>query len=466
MPRSRLSITQDSFWRLAILVLVLRVLPAPAGFLAYVIVMLYGLRGGRHAIEAILLSWYLTLANAAIFGEVIGGTIGRFMVIFGVAAAVMMKQKARRGGAEVQATVVLGAFILLHSLLFSSVTTISFLKGIMWSLSVLSMVIAFNSLSEDEFRITEQHIYSFLALLVFLCIPTYMLLPEATMPGYSYLRGMLSHSQATGVLASLVAVWAFSRIIDGQHGTSREFLILGLGLVTAFLSGSRTGLLSVVLCAIGITLMASYQGRRPLQHLIKGASNPLVTFGLAAMFVAAILNSGTLMNSLSDFLDKNSRAESLAAAFDDSRGNLVETMMENIREDPLVGIGFGIASNPREMIVEEMGGIPISAVVEKGVTYLAVWEELGLLGVILFIYWVLAVLSKAKSADLAQLGLLLCILFQNVAEASLFSAGGNGLLQILLIGYASYRVKRWGLRRQTPASLQPKFYARHAVGKK
>ena len=130
-------------------------------------------------------------------------------------------------------------------------------------------------------------------------------------------------------------------------------------------------------------------------------------------------------------------------------------MLENIRADPFVGLGFGIASDPSSMSVQKVFGIPISAVVEKGVTHISVVEELGLIGALFVIYWIALIIFNAFGAQLAQLGLVLSIVLLNFGEAALFSAGGSGLLQILLLGYASYRMRGARSSSGRPLSVSP-----------
>lgn len=438
----RILLRWDLFWLTAILVLLIRIFLGPAGLLAYLIVAIYGVSGRRQAVEALLLSWFITLANSAIFGEVAGGTIGRFVVIFAVSAAAIIRfleKKTLRINHVIFATLMLGGYILLHSLLFSVVVAVSFLKGAVWMLAMLTAILSFTSLSATEFRLAERHIYGFLVLVILLCVPAYLLLPAGSLPGYTYMRGVLGHSQATGTLGAVLAVWAFSRMIQKSQGATWELLIFGTAITTTFLTGARTGLLSIVLCMIIIGVLASTQGKRPFHQLFQGMRNPIMAFGIVVIAMSAVLSSNMLLESIHDFLNKTSATENLAEAYATSRGGLIEEMWANIRRDPVVGLGFGIASDPVSMQVQTVAGIPISAVVEKGVTLMAVWEELGLIGLALTVYWVTVILFKSAGALLTQFGLLLAILLLNFGEATLFSAGGTGLLQIVLIGYTAYR---------------------------
>ncbi|WP_306253732.1 O-antigen ligase family protein [Parvularcula sp. IMCC14364] len=433
---------RDRFWQIALLVLILRAVGGPAGLLAYGVVAIYGLGGRRQAVEAILLCWYITLANSAIFGAIPNASLARYGVIFLIAGAMVLRSAGRPLSHGVVATLVLGFYILLHSALFSVVGTISFLKGAIWTLATVTVLLAFTSMQQNEMRRAEQHIYGFLALVLALSVPVYFLQPGGSMFGYSYLRGLLGHSQAIGVVGAMVGAWAFARLVDHSRLAILDVMIFALCFYVVMLSGARTALLSIPFCMFVTSFLAIAKGKRPLKRLLSHLRNPLVALGVGVIAVGGILFAGPLFTSVMETLQKNSESASIAEAYGESRGALIDEMLDNIREDPLTGIGFGIASDPENMVVETVSGIPISAVVEKGVTHIAVWEELGLLGLFLVIYWATVIFSNAARAALGQFALLLSIFVLNLGEATLFSAGGMGLLQILFIGFASYRMRK------------------------
>jgi len=445
MANPRLPIKLDRFWQIALLVIILRALSGPTGFLAYILIAIYGLRSPRHTVEAILLLYFLNLANTAIFGGIADGGIGRYIVILSLAGATIgrlfLLQQLRINQVAL-ATLMLGSYIMLHGILFSVLPTISVLKGLLWSLAMLTVLLSFSALSEREFLLAEVHIYSFFGFLMAFSLLAYILVPAGTMLPYTYLRGVLAHSQATGVMAAMLSVWAFSRILTSTKKNVWDVMLFAGSFLTVFLSGTRTGLVSVALCVVALILLAASQRRHPVRQLLRKARNPLVGLGLAAIALMAIMNGGTLLTVISDFMSKNNEIDTFTSAYAESRGGLIEIMLANIRADPFVGLGFGIASEPGSMIVQTVVGVPISAVVEKGVTHIAVLEELGLIGGVFFLYWIVVIFYKAIGGQLAQFGLVSSIVLLNFGEAALFSAGGSGLLQILLLGYASHRLSR------------------------
>jgi O-antigen ligase len=115
-----------------------------------------------------------------------------------------------------------------------------------------------------------------------------------------------------------------------------------------------------------------------------------------------------------------------------ARTAAVETSIENIRMHPWTGIGYGVPSNLDVTLLkyDPVLGLPISAPMEKGIIYIAVVEELGILGTGLFVALILTMIAPAFAASSPSAVCLVCAcLASNLAEASLLAFGGHGLLQ-------------------------------------
>jgi hypothetical protein len=118
-----------------------------------------------------------------------------------------------------------------------------------------------------------------------------------------------------------------------------------------------------------------------------------------------------------------------------SRSVLYLPMIDNIAENLVGGIGFGIASVPSSMniIRDPIFGFPISASIEKGVLPLAVFEEIGFLGFSIWVLWIIVIIYQAIKVGAIALTVILVVLLLNLGESVLFSVGGMGLFQILII---------------------------------
>lgn len=436
MPRALIGFKLDTFWRLALLILALRVISGETSLLAYFVVMLYGVFGSRQAMEALLLTWFITMANPNIFGPVAGGSLGRFLVLFVVSISVILRSSPKVSHITA-ASFVLGFYITIHSYFFSPLQIISLLKGLSWTLAALSVTIAFSKMSRTQFRLFEEHAYSFMVLLLFLCVPAYLFHAGGQMVNIGYLRGVFGHSQAAGAFAAFLALWAFARILEKPERALLDFAVLSTGLVLTFLSSARTALFAALLAIVAVLILSAIRKRQPFRLLRRKVSMPVVVLGGMALIAYSLINIGSIADQFEGFIVKKGGSSNLAQAYENSRGGLIDAMLKNISNDPIVGVGFGIASDPQSMEVERIGAIPVSAVVEKGVAHIAVLEEIGAPGFIIYLWWLSIFVFRSYNSSLTSFGMASLIILVNFGDAYLFSVGGMGLLLLIFVGFAS-----------------------------
>lgn len=187
--------------------------------------------------------------------------------------------------------------------------------------------------------------------------------------------------------------------------------------------------------------------RQPLQKILPG----LFSRRLLVVFTIALASSmfwvGPFLAHFDTYLGKGAESGGgLVDVYNDSRGYLMQKSWANIEASPISGIGFGISSDFADMTVERDStfGLPTGAPTEKGVLPVAVLEEIGIPGFILFFLWVsVVVIRSARNGGIEALTVALTVLLTNLGEATLFSAGGMGLLMLILISWsaADYRHK-------------------------
>ncbi|PMH75832.1 hypothetical protein BCU60_21140 [Vibrio cyclitrophicus] len=124
-----------------------------------------------------------------------------------------------------------------------------------------------------------------------------------------------------------------------------------------------------------------------------------------------------------------STAEGLSV-FVNSRGFLFEASIQNFLDNKLTGIGFQISNGKYgsyEMIVQRIDflNLPISASIEKGVFWSALFEETGILGFLAFVFLLASIL--VNTPFLFKLMVTLCITLIGMGEAFYFSVSGIGL---------------------------------------
>lgn len=428
-------------WQPALAVLlsliVLRLASTPTATLSFVMLAAYALLGLRQAVHALLLVWLFVMLNPALAPAPLSTSLLRYLVLFCAAASVFMRSDFAHGRLRmtrvVFMTILLSMFIVLHSLAISAQPLISILKAISWALAVCTSLAAWGGMTMQERSQTSTEVF---AVLIAVAAASIFLIsePYGYMKGMSLFRGVLVHSQALGPTLAVLGAWTVCLYL--QRASWIYLGILGAVVPLTFMTGTRTALLAAILgvavASVLTPILARESLRKHLPTLGRRRFIVAVLFGL----VLTLIWLEPISNQLSDFLNKGRDYETIGAAYADSRGGLVETMMSNFRDKPFTGIGFGIASNPASMKIERIAGIPVSAVVEKGVTPIAVLEELGIFGALLAAVWLWIVVESSARSGLVPLGVLCTVLALNMGEATLFSPGGMGMLSIVLLGWA------------------------------
>lgn len=435
---------QKKYFLLAfpLLGILFRIAGGPTANLSYVLIACFALFGRTQAIQALSLSWLFSMLNSALAPDPSAAAIGRYLVIVAAAISVTWRVVVSGGGASINRlsfiTVCLGLMLLIHSLLFSAVMDVSVLKVVSWVVVVLTLLSAWQGLATTQrLALFDQLQWGLVWLLL-------LSLPLLAIPGIGYLRngtgfqGMLNHPQAFGPTVALVGVLVGGRILGQRKPAWRDIALLGMCLVLVVLSEARTAGVAMVLGLLGSALLSPVFAGVSYRRMLPGLRNRRFQ-ALALVIVAvAILSGPFLVGTLSTYLLKRSGSTSLIAAADASRGELVEKMVLNIQQNPWTGIGFGIASEPVNMVVErdQFLGLPLSAVVEKGVMPVAVIEELGIFGAVAVLFWLLVAFRSGARSGLPQFAVLITLVLVNFGESMFFSVGGMGMLLLILLAGA------------------------------
>lgn len=429
-----------------LLCVLLRIASGPTADFSYIVIAFYSLRGRRQAIEALTLSFIFTNLNPHLFPSASYSDLLRYFVVATAFVSVFFRRSESNPIRFDSASFILctfGLYIIVHSLLFSQYATISLLKSVTWLMTMLTAVFAWKLLSPLDFVVLKNRFW-FLLGAVIVCSILVSSMSAAYLPRTNFLRGVLFHSQALGSLASVVAVWALISAFSAKRPSS---ILLILGLAAAYcvyLSGARTALVAF-LGAMAFALVASFfrpTGSKAFRFpgLKDGR---VVTVVLIAMAVSLVQYDRIYSAIVDAFLKYGSdfQGMSFMGAYTESRGDLISEMWSNIIKDPIMGIGFGLPSDLASLNITSVFGIPIGAPVEKGVTPIAVWEEIGVIGAILFLMWLFAVSLRTLRGGGVQAAVLITIMLINLGEASLMSAGGIGLFQIIVIGWLSSKAE-------------------------
>lgn len=415
--------------------------------IGYLALAAWALLGPRQTLQALALSWLGCTLNLDVF------PVESFKVATTLKWAVLATAASRTAFAAIhrrQPVPRLALYLCVFcagaaftSLAASPLPAISLLKLLAFLAGSTTILLAFMQAGDD--RALADWATVFVLVVV---AGSAMLLGSSD--GYKHifrgptlLKGLLIRPQELAVFLAPLIAYLTSLLVSGQSSwRSNAFLCVTLLLLVT--SGSRTGFLAALgaclLCGV-IALAFRRDWRVEIMQVVR---HPAFVGGAVLIALAVLARWDTVSERAVNLVYK--RAGSIAQEFEASRGFLVRKQIANFRESPVVGIGFGMPSSPLELktVKEGILGVPVSAPIEKGVLPMAILEETGLLGALLF----LGVLGSILATAILRLGfpgasLAIAVMLNNLGEANVFSIGGMGMYYWLALGFAIYGPSRW-----------------------
>jgi hypothetical protein len=255
------------------------------------------------------------------------------------------------------------------------------------------------------------------------------------------LAGITNHPQTQGPLSAISAVYAFCVYLYTPYRTR---WVMGLAvpalLVLCYMSAARTGLFAVAL-AIGLIVGMAFMLSGGLKRIRMNVSPVQITMmGLMAVMglvVVEAVTGGGVSSKFSDFALKAIRGDggdslSISNVFS-SRIPLIEQSLVGFREKPLTGIGFGTMLDAHWAANASF----LSAPTEKGFLPTAILEEVGIIGTLCFVsFLILFFHTYWRRRNVVVLGVMACFLLLNLGEMMFFAFGGMGGYCWSIIGAA------------------------------
>jgi hypothetical protein len=442
---------RPTYWfgyTILICALVARFASGPTANVSYLLLAGYAIFGNAHAIRALALSWLFSMMNPALVPEASLAAAGRYLVILMAGLSVARRSFQVRTPSINRLsflTMLFGAFLALHSLMFSSIVDVSLLKSISWVVVLLTLLSAWQNMAADARIALFSQIYRGLIVLLLSSIPLILI------PGVGYavngsgFQGMMNHPQSFGPTAALAGALVGGRIMGDALPRWRDIALLFALLLLVLLSEARTAGFAMVLGLVGSAFMSPRFAGVSYARMVPGLLSKRIQFVWVGVFLAILVAGPIFFVPITKYLLKRTESTSFLEAADASRGDLVKRMLVNIEQSPFTGIGFGIGSNPTEMVVDRdpVLGLPLSAQVEKGVMPVAVVEELGIFGAIAAFAWFMLVLRKGARSGVRQFAVIITLILVNFGESMFFSVGGMGMLLLILTTGAVTQGAQW-----------------------
>ena len=442
----QLSVPISSVGWVPILAIGLRLASPTTADASYLLLGAFALTGRVQAIQALALSWFFTFFNSGITSLGPYSSLGRYVVILGAAVSVLMRSDFLKSGKMpdrlISFTILLAAFVVIHSILFSIMPDISLLKIVSWVIPVVTLLAAWSRLSLNKVKQLSDWLYAALVLIMVLSLPLIAFPVGYSITGTAVI-GVIGHPQAFGITMSVLGAWTVGRMFAQHPPPWTSIIILGLCLALIVLSETRTAGLGLVLGVAMAMIISPLIAGKPLRKIAPGLLSRRFQIIIFISVFAAVAAGSQATSIVTDYISKGRRAQvtGVLEAYDDSRGRLIDEMWQNFENNPWTGIGFGLPSDLYEFNVvrDPFLGLPIAAPIEKGVAPIMVLEELGIVGAVMVLVWVWMLFRRAAARGIASLTLLATILLLNFGEAGLLSSGGIGLLYLVAISWAVAR---------------------------
>lgn len=243
----------------------------------------------------------------------------------------------------------------------------------------------------------------------------------------SLFMGMTNQSQCLGPCISCIAVVVFGDMLFSIKRLDKLYVAILLCCpYLIYLTSSRTGMGAFVsgISFVVFLFIKSRGVRKQWKSKILSLSMGLIAVG--AIFIAC---SGNLSRSVAKFILKSDRAESAdvsAGNIISSRYALMENSLQNFMESPVIGNGFQVSELMQDRRVTGLASI-LSAPIEKGVWISAVLEEGGIIGLFLFVtFLVVCIVVSIRKRAYIGASCLFVVMMANFGEFSFFSMSYTG----------------------------------------
>ena len=256
-------------------------------------------------------------------------------------------------------------------------------------------------------------------------------------------QGILSHPQEYAIFIAPLAAMLLAQLLTSKRHLLFVVLLLAYVILSLVFTRARTSILALLLGLVVGYLIESGKLTRSgaaAKTLLASvlAGTVMVLLGAAA-YVAPEEDATAFLRS---FLFKGADG-AISDAFEASRGMLMTESVENFIREPVAGVGFGINKSeirPSEPVYDTLTGLPISFPTEKANLVVALLEETGVIGFLVFSIFAFRYVQDVRNRGrLVTTVAAFTAFFTNVGEMTFFSMNSFGLFTWILVGLATYR---------------------------
>lgn len=408
-------------WSLVILILLFPGGPILLTFLA----VAFGVTGTIKKVDLFFLFFLTGFINGSLTNFE-GYSMLRYMILL----PLLINARSKILAGKLLTIPVLAFFFYLvgHSLLISPDPIFSLLNIVSAFITIAIGFAAIYSDKKESFWLQFQIICMVIAFWSLISIP---------FTEFSYarngvgLQGVATHPNLFGIFLAPLCFYALIQLLNRPRFF--DILLFIFFIIIMILSDSRTSIFAVILSLLFYAVFAN-------KMIIRFFKRWIIFF--LPMVAILIAFAGPISYIVIEFLIKGGgETGTFVDSIERSRGALFFAQTQNIAAQPFFGIGFKILSSGESNSFFEVASKDNAY--EKGIFLLALVEELGIIGALLFatiLYSMLAHVFNRKVQS-AVFFIPICFLFTTFGEATLLSIGGNGSLIWACIALSNYKYK-------------------------
>ncbi len=403
---------------------------------AWIALIMWSLTGTTRAVRAMILGYVLFSLNPALFSLWPRMWVLRWFLL--ISAVLRVFHDWNAAGCPIPKWLpcfLLFVFLALLSSIFRSYAlTVSLFKLFAFALGFITIAIGVDLTPEYNWR---RWIYTLWAVIL---ISSLLLIPlkfgYVRTAGRSF-QGILKHPQEYGIFFAIPAALLTGRLfLDHEERAPLVHLVLLIPMwATIILSRTRTAVLAIALAFFAAFIVSLFRRERPpIKPIV--ALYILIVLVISIVYLDRISDSihfGRIYEPVFGFLTKGASDNvregrvGLSEGVFATRTQFIAPSLDNFRKSPLVGTGFGIASDPGTFRINRFHGIPVSATIEKGFIFSALLEETGILGTLAFIVFIVAFTVNAfRYGKFSSYMFILTAFLITFGEMGFFSPGAIG----------------------------------------
>lgn len=399
--------------------------------LVLVFLCIWSCFGIKEAIEALSLSIIIKYLNPALASFPYYSGIFFWGIIYLVCLNLILRSQMKYLKTIIP---IFYFYIVILGLSFwSSQPLISILKATSFCFVIASLILSCKTINEKEILELKKWFFSLALAILLLSIPTWFFPNIGFNRNGVGFQGILNHPQAFGIFwPPFILFILYSLIYRLRKVYLIDIIFLLIMVFACLTSRSRTAYSSILFGIIITSLFIIFSPR--LKEQINLKKLIAISIIIILLIMPLIIIPG-YRNEFMKLVIKSEENRTIKEAFYHSRGRIIAIQWKNFLKRPLTGNGFGVyAEGYFPSGIKYFLGIPISASVEKGIIFTAILEEIGIIGILAFVvFMILLIYPFTKSINIPTIAMFWGCIGVNIGEAIFFSIGGNGLFYWLII---------------------------------